>query len=59
MLTYKHATEVVGNGCVNHQAKWMDSKVILLLIATFDEALFGLSNKQTQIFSIKQTNQMN
>ena len=50
MLTYKHATEVVGNGYVNHQAKLMDSKVTLLLIATFDESFsFGLSNKQTQI----------
>ena len=34
MVTYKHVTEVVRNRCVNHQAKRVDSRAILLLIAT-------------------------
>ena len=34
MVTNKHVTEVVRNGCVNHQVKIMDSKATLLLILT-------------------------
>ena len=34
MVIYKHVTEVVRNGCVNHQVKIMDSKATLLLILT-------------------------
>ena len=33
ILTYMHATEEIRNGCVNHQAKRVDSRTILLLIA--------------------------
>ena len=34
MVTYKHVNEVVRNRCVKHQAKRVDSRAILLLIAT-------------------------
>ena len=33
MVTYKHVTEVVRNSCDNHQAKRVDSRAIVLLIA--------------------------
>ena len=39
MLTHKHVTEVVWNRCVNHQAERVDSRAIVLLIATFVVAL--------------------
>ena len=48
MVTYKHVTEVVSNRFVNHLAKSVDSKAILLLIATSVGALI--------IWIIKQTN---
>ena len=35
MVTYKHVNEVVRDICVNHQVKQVDSRAILLLIATF------------------------
>ena len=34
MVTYKHVNEVVRNRCGNHQTKRVDSRAILLLIAT-------------------------
>ena len=39
MVIYKHVTEVVTNRCVNHQAKRVDSRALLLLIATSVGAL--------------------
>ena len=38
MVTYEHVNEVVRNRCVKHQARRVDSRAILLLIATSDEA---------------------
>ena len=32
MVTYKHITEVVRNRCLNHEAKRVDSRVLLLII---------------------------
>ena len=48
MVTYKHVTEVVRNRCVNHQAKRVDSRAIVLLIA--------ISVGASIIWIIKQTN---
>ena len=48
MVTYKHVTEVVRNRFVNHLAKRVDSRAILLLIATSVGALI--------IWIIKPTN---
>ena len=42
IVTYKHVTEVVRNRCVNHQSKRMDSRAIVLLIATSVGALIPL-----------------
>ena len=56
MVTNKHVTEVVRNGCVNHQAKRVDSKAILQLIATYVAALIICIIKKTQILLIKKTN---
>ena len=33
MVTYKHVNEVVRNRCVKHQAKRVDSRAIIMLIA--------------------------
>ena len=41
MVTYKHITEVVRNRCLNHEAKRVDSNVILLLSATCVGALIS------------------
>ena len=41
MVTYKHVNEVVRNRCVKHQAKRIDSRAILFLIANF--VVFGNS----------------
>ena len=59
MVTYKHVTEVVRNRCVNHQAKRVDSRAILLLIATSVGALIILIIKQTNINIANQTNKLN
>ena len=56
MVTYKHVTKVVRNRCVNHEAKRVDSKAILLIIVTSIGALIIWIIKQTQILLIKQTN---
>ena len=60
MVTYKHVTEVVRNRFVNHLAKRVDSRAILLLIATSVEALIIWIIKQTNANTyIKQTNSTN
>ena len=55
MVTYKHVTEVVRNRCVNHQAKRMVSRAIVLLNATSVRALMIPIIKQTNTNN-KQTN---
>ena len=45
MVTYKHVNEVGRNICVKPQAKRMESRAILLLIATFVGALIILINE--------------
>ena len=47
MVTYNHVTEVVRNKCVNHQARRVDSRAILILIATSVGASIILTIKQT------------
>ena len=59
MVTYKHVTEVVRNRCVNHQAKSMDSRAIVLLIATSVGALIIRIIKQTNTNTANQTNKLN
>ena len=59
MVTNKHVTEVVRNGCVNHQAKRVDSKAILQLIATYLAALIICIIKQTNTNIANQTNKLN
>ena len=59
MVTYKHVTEVVRNRFVNHLAKRVDSRAILLLIATSVEALIIWIIKQTNANIAGQTNKLN
>ena len=59
MVTYKHDTEVVRNICVNHQAKRVDSRVILLLIANSVGALIILIMKSKNTNIVNQTNKLN
>ena len=59
MVTYKYVTEVVGNKCFNHQAKRVDSRVILLLSATSVGALIGWIFKQTNTNIGYQINKLN
>ena len=59
MVTYKHVTEVVRNRFVNHLAKRVDSRAILLLIATSVGALMILIIKQTYTNIANQTNKLN
>ena len=47
MVTYKHVNEVVRKGFVKHQAKRVDSRAILLLIATSERDLIIQLIKQT------------
>ena len=47
MVTYNHVTEVVRSKCVNHQARRVDSRAILILIATSVGVLIILIIKQT------------
>ena len=58
MVTYKHVTEVVRNICDNHLAKRVDSRAILLLIATSVGALMIWTSKQTNITIANQTNKL-
>ena len=55
MVTYKHFNEVARNRCLKRQAKRLDSKAILLEVATSDWALIIWIIKKTQILVIKQT----
>ena len=59
MVIYKHVTEVVRNRCVNHPAKRVDSRAILLLIATSVGALIIWIIKQTNTNIANQTNKLN
>ena len=59
MVTYKHVTEVVGNRSDNHQAKRVDSRAIVLLIATSVGALIIRIIKQTNTNTANQTNKLN
>ena len=59
IVTYKHVTEVVRNRCVNHQAKRMVSRAIVLLNATFAGALIIWIIKQTNTNAANQTNKLN
>ena len=57
MVTYEQVNEVVKSRTENHQAKRVDSRAIILLIAAFVGALIiWIINKQTQILLIKQIN---
>ena len=49
MVKYKHVTEVVRNIYVNHQAKRVNSRAILLLSATSVGALTIPTIKQTAL----------
>ena len=57
MVTYKHVTKVVRNRCVNHQAKRVDSRAILLLIATLALIILIIKQKNTNIAN--QINKLN
>ena len=59
MATYKYVTEVVRNRCDNHQAKRVDSRAIVLLIAISVGALIILIIKQTNTNIANQTNKLN
>ena len=58
MVTYKHVNEVVRNRCVKHQANSVDSRAVLLLIATSVGALMILIIKQTNTNIPNQTNKL-
>ena len=59
MVTYNHVTEVVRSKCVNHQARRVDSRAILILIATSVGALIIPTIKQTATYIAHQTNTLN
>ena len=59
MVTYKHVTEVVRSKSVYHQARRVDSRAILILIATSDGALIIPTIKQTSTDIGHQTNKLN
>ena len=59
MVTYKHVIEIVRNRCVNHQAKRVDSRAIVLLIATFVGAFIIWIIKNTNTNIANQTNNLN
>ena len=59
MVTYNHVTEVVRSKCVNHQARRVDSRAILILIATSVRALIIPIIKQTATDIAHQTNKLN
>ena len=59
MVTYNHVTEVVRNKCVNHQARRVDSRAILILIATSVLALIIPIINQTATDIVHQTNKLN
>ena len=59
MVTYNNVTEVVRNICVNHQARRVDSRTILILIATSVGTLIIPTIKQTTTDIAPQTNKVN
>ena len=59
MVTYKYVTEVVRNRCDNHQAKRVDSRALVLLIAISVGALIIWIIKQTNTNIANQTNKLN
>ena len=59
IVTYNHVTEVVRSKCVNHQARRVDSRAILILIATSVGALIISTIKETTIKIAHQTNKLN
>ena len=59
MVTYNHVTEVVRSKCVNHQARRVDSRAKLILIATSVRALIIPIIKQTATDIAHQTNKLN
>ena len=59
MVTYKHVTEVFRNRFVNHLAKRVDSRALLLLNATSVVASIIWIIKQTNTNIASQTNKLN
>ena len=59
MVTYNHVTEVIRSKCVNHKARRVDSRAILILIATSAGALIDPTIKQTATDIAHQTNKLN
>ena len=58
MVTYNNVNEVVRNRCAKHPAKRVDSRALLLLIATSVGALKILIIKQTNTNIANQTNKL-
>ena len=58
MVTYNYVTEVVRNRCDNHQAKRVDSRAIVLLIAISVGALIIWIIKQTDTNIASQTKKL-
>ena len=59
MVSYNHVTELVRSKCRNHEARRVDSRAILILIATSVWALIDPSIKQTATDIAHQTNKLN
>merc|ERR1711954_464625 len=59
MVTYNHDTEVVRNEFVKYQARRVDSRTILILIATSVRALRISTIKQIATNITHQTNKLN
>ena len=59
MVTYKYFTEVVRNIHVSHQAKRVDSRALLLLIANSVGALIIWIIIQTNTSIVNQRNKLN
>ena len=59
MVTYNHDTEVVRSKCVNHKARRVDSRAILILIANSVRTLIDPTIKQTATDIAHQTNKLN
>ena len=58
-MPYNHVTEVVRSKCVNHKERRVDSRAILILIATSVGALIDQTIKQTATDISHQTNKLN
>ena len=59
MVTYKHVGQVFWNRCVDHEAKRVDSRAILLLSANYVGDLISWIFKQTNTNIANQTNKLN